>query len=593
MCGIIGYVGKNDCVDFLIRSLKQLEYRGYDSSGIALVDDNGELIVRKKKGRIEELEKCAKDCHGKTGIGHTRWATHGEPSDVNSHPLVSGKFAVVHNGIIENYDKLKKQLINEGYTFQSATDTEVISALLDKNYNGDLMQTLYETIKELEGSYAIAVAVKGKNGVLAVARKNNPLIIGVGEEENFVASDIPGISGVTKKIYVMQDNDIALITAYDIIFFDEYFRPVERVATTIELEKDTLDKGDNDSYMLKEIREIPKAVLDTINNYLYNKDLTSFKEKLREIKRITIIGCGTAYHAGLIARKVIEKLAKVKVSVEVASEFRYGEPIISKEDLVIAVTQSGETADTIAGAKLAKTLGATLVVITNVSTSSIVNIADFVFNTLAGVEVSVPATKSYNAQLVMFYLLAVTIAEVKRKIEKKFYLDEIKRLPEILKKQIEMSYCLEEKAKFYSLHENIFFIGRQSDFATSLEASLKLKEISYIHSEGCPAGELKHGTLALIQKNTLVVAIATNKKLLSKLMNGVFEVKARGAKVLLISNCEEIECDDDCVCLEKTIELFMPIVSIIPLQLFSYYMALEKGNDPDRPRNLAKSVTVE
>ena len=595
MCGIVGYVGDKNCSQILIDGLKQLEYRGYDSAGIAVLDKSNNIVIEKKQGKVAVLEESVTSMVGNCGIGHTRWATHGKPSDINSHPHKSGAFAVVHNGIIENFLELKVKLVNSGARFTSETDTEVIAHLLRKNYEGDIIKCVKRTTDQLIGSFALAIICEDCPNTIVVAKRNNPLIIGVGQGENFIASDIPAVAKHTKDVYVLNDGDLALVTKNSVKFYDKNLKVIHRDTTTVDIEPNSLDKGNNDSYMIKEIKEIPTAVSNTIKNF-NNLNLSKFREVLHKIKSITIVGCGTAYHSSIVAKYIIEENCRMHVNTEIASEYRYRNPIIDSTDLVIAVSQSGETADTIAAAKMAKEKGAYLAVISNVSSSSLCQIADFVFPTLAGVEIGVAATKSYNTQLTVFYLLTFVIMEEKLKIDVTEYRNALQKIPfaaELVLRDVEK--LNEYAGRFSSLH-SVFFIGRGVDYAVALEGSLKLKEISYIHSEGYAAGELKHGTLALIEKESLVISLITQEDVADKTLNAVHEVKARGATVLAITQLDEIkgkEGIDFLFELPKFEQLFMPIITVIPLQVFAYYMARARGNDPDKPRNLAKSVTVE
>ena len=594
MCGIVGYTGRYRAADVLIEGLKRLEYRGYDSAGIATVC-NSQIKLHKKKGRIKAIEKEALKLEGGCGIGHTRWATHGAPSDENSHPLRSGKFAVVHNGIIENYLQLKVGLVNKGVKFSSETDTEVIAHLINENYQGDFLVAVKQTVDMLSGSFALAVICEDFPQTIAVAKRNNPLIVGRGDGENFIASDIPAIAGYTREVYVLKDDDIGLITPDTAVFYGEGLCPIDKDSIRVEIQPGSLDIGNNESFMIKEIGEIPQAIRDTVSNFYYNTDKTAFREFVKDVERVVIFGCGTAYHSAVLAKYVIESVCRINVEVDIASEFRYRNPVLRYGELAVAVSQSGETADTIAACKLARERGCHLAVITNVASSSITDYADFVFPIMAGAEIAVAATKSYNCQLAMFYMLAYEIKSAKSG-EKAEISSKLKELPALCKKVIDKKELLNEFAGKYSKQSSVFFLGRGLDYAVSMEGSLKLKEISYIHSEGYAAGELKHGTLALIEKDSLVVAVITQRELIKKTVNAVHEVKARGAAVLLITQFKELtemENIDKFVLLPETDDMFMPIISVIPLQVFAYYMARARGNDPDKPRNLAKSVTVE
>lgn len=590
MCGIVGVSGKNNAVTFLLDGLKSLEYRGYDSVGIA-VQKTEKIETYKQKGRVSALSDKVKNVIANCGIGHTRWATHGKPSDENSHPHVSGRFAVVHNGIIENYLDLKAKLINNGFAFTSETDTEVVAHLLAKNYNGNLAETLVKTTAMLAGSYALAVMCSDYPGVIAVCKKDNPLIVGRGKEGNFLASDAPALAGRVDDVYVMQDGDMALIYPDRIEFFDINLKSVKKDFEKAQISASELELGKYESFMMKEINEIPFALSETFENLKAHGIGKDALIKLKQANKITIIGCGTAYHSGLVAKTVIEKYARIPVTVEVASEYRYRDPIITKNEVIIAVSQSGETADTIAAVKLAKSQGAYVITITNVSGSSLTTHSDCVLHTKAGPEIAVAATKSYNTQLAAFYYIAYAMQGKEEELFEKSS-EIVEKAREVISKESELVSLAGELSSV----TNAFFLGRGADYCTALEGSLKLKEISYVHSEGCPAGELKHGTLALIEKGTLVVTLITSRDIADKTMNAIHEVKARGAKVVLVSPFEEYLTAhgvDEMVKLPSLDEVFTPIISIIPLQIFAYYISRARGNDPDKPRNLAKSVTVE
>lgn len=602
MCGIVGYVGRKQAVSYLVTGLKQLEYRGYDSAGIAVNDADGKINVVKRAGKVNVLSASVNGVKGVCGIGHTRWATHGKPCKENAHPHKCGKFAVVHNGIVENYFPLKTELIASGAHFFSDTDTEVVVQLLNKYYDGSFLSTVKKALDMISGSYALAILCEDYPDTIIAARRFSPLIIGFGEGENYIASDIPALAAYTRKVCVMQDNEYAVLTADKIEFFDDRLNPVEKTAEVADIEPNSLDVKGYDSYMRKEIDEIPMAIRNTVSNYLYNTDLSKFESMIRDSDRIIFIACGTAYHSSIVAKYVIEKFARTPVECELASEFRYKDPIVDSRTLVIAISQSGETADTIAAARLAKKRGAHLVAVTNVKTSSITNIADNVFYTLAGVEIGVAATKSYNSQLAILYLMSFTIAKIKNAFVADQYIEELKTIPSKAEKILKnVGDDLKTVAERFSDKPSIFFIGRNLDYAISLEGSLKLKEISYIHSEGYAAGELKHGTLALIDKDSLVVAVITQDQIAKKTENAVNQVASRGATVIVLSmddkfNSEEYRKEnnvDYAFVIPKTNALFSPILSVIPLQLFAYFMAKNRNCDPDKPRNLAKSVTVE
>ncbi|MFA6860648.1 MAG: glutamine--fructose-6-phosphate transaminase (isomerizing) [Clostridia bacterium] len=596
MCGIFGYVGKKNCVPFLIEGLKKLEYRGYDSAGIAVLNDKEKIEMIKKEGRISTLEKNLGTINGRCGIGHTRWATHGKPSDENSHPHQSGKFVLVHNGIIENYLDLKIELVNSGVKFISQTDSEVIAHLCNREYKGNMLETISKITKLLKGSYALAIICEDYPNTIFVTKKDNPLIIGIGDKENYVSSDVLAIASHTNEAFILNDFEIAIVTNDSISIFDKNLKKFKKNHSKINVSNNDCGMGQNESYMLKEIKEIPKALKKTFDYYLTKEFDKNLLKILKKMSSINIVACGTAYHAGICGKYVVEELCRIPVSVNIASEFRYSSPIIDKKSLTIAISQSGETADTLAALKLAKASGSKTIAITNVPTSSITQIADFVLPMLAGPEIAVAATKSYNTQLAVLYMLALKIRELRKKIKLDKYIQCIKEIPLLAENMIKKASILNELAGKVSNVQNVFFLGRNLDYAVALEGSLKLKEISYIHSEGYPAGELKHGTLALIEKNIFVIVLITQKKLIEKSLNALHEVKAREANILLITGFEELKENsgaDNMILIPKTLDLFMPILSVIPLQIFAYYMARAKGNDPDKPRNLAKSVTVE
>jgi len=603
MCGIVGYVGKAQAKPFLINGLKQLEYRGYDSAGIAVID-GGKLNVVKRAGKVAVLASSVSGVNGTCGIGHTRWATHGKPCQRNAHPQVCGKFAIVHNGIVENYIPLKNELVASGASFSSDTDTEVIVQLINSIYDGkDFLGAVKKALDKVSGSYALAVLCSDFPDEVIVARKFSPLIVGFGEGENYVASDIPALAKYTRKVCVMSDGEYAVIKADSIAFYNSELNRIEKSASVVDIEANSLDVNGYDSYMRKEIDEIPVAIRNTVINYLYNNatDKALFENIIRESDRIIIVACGTAYHSGVVAKYVIERFARMPVECELASEFRYKDPIIDNKTMVIAISQSGETADTIAAVKLAKERGAKIVVVSNVKTSSITHDADVVFFTLAGVEIGVAATKSYNSQLALLYLMAFTVSEIKNNFASGKYIEELKNIPEKAEEILKADVDYKSLAERFKDKSSVFFIGRNLDYAISLEGSLKLKEISYIHSEGYAAGELKHGTLALIDDSALVIAIMTQSAVAEKTENAVNQVASRGATVGVVTMDKKFNdktyCKENCVdfifMIPEVDDVFSPILSVIPLQLFAYHMARAKNCDPDKPRNLAKSVTVE
>ena len=608
MCGIIGYVGYDNATPLLLSGLKKLEYRGYDSAGVA-VHTGKELKVVKTSGKLQALsEKLNEGINltGNLGIGHTRWATHGEPSEENAHPQVSmsGKFAVVHNGIIENYLSVKEKLLNAGVEFTSDTDSEVIAQFLEFYYDGNILNTMSKLLKKIEGSYSLGIVCADKPDELIAAKKASPLIIGVGKNENFIASDVTAIVSRTKDIIRLEDEEFAIIKENNIKIYDKNKNIISKDVFHIDWDISVAEKSGYEHFMLKEIMEQPKAIMDTINPRIKDGkiifDGVNFsKDELTNISKICILACGSAYHAGYAAKYIFEKLLRKPVELEVASEFRYMQPIIDENVLVLTISQSGETADTLAALKEAKKLGAKVLSIVNVVGSSIANESDNVIYTWAGPEIAVATTKAYSTQLSVIYMLAVYMADKLGKINHEqydAYINDLLCLPskieEVLKNQDKIKAFAE---KFYNC-KNVFFIGRNIDYAVSLEGSLKLKEISYIHSEAYPAGELKHGTISLIEENTLVVALATNDTLFEKMVSNVKEVKARGAVVLTLTTEEHkgIESVSDFVIfIPKISDIIMPSLSVIPLQLFSYYIAYLKNCDIDKPRNLAKSVTVE
>ena len=609
MCGIVGYIGKNQAVPFLLDGLEKLEYRGYDSAGIA-VCSNGKIAIEKKKGRLKNLREALKASPlpaSTVGIGHTRWATHGKPCDVNAHPHVSesGKVAVVHNGIIENYISLKKSLIEKGYSFKSETDTEVIAQLIDSMYNGDILDTVLKVVKMLEGSYSLVITCSDEPDRLVAVKQASPLIIGIGNGENYIASDIPATLSKTRDVIRLEENQIALVTSDEIKVFDEDGNKLENKITHVNWDVDSAEKNGYEHFMIKEIMEQPKALKNTIapridGNRIKLDEINLSEDYLKGLNKICIVACGSAYHVGCVGKYVIEKIAKIPVEVDLASEFRYRSPIIDDKTLVIVVSQSGETADTLSALREAKKLKAKVLSIVNVVGSSIASESDYVLYTCAGPEIAVATTKSYSTQLSVIYLLALYISQVLETIsqdERQKYIEALLKLPSQVECILEQSDNIKEIAQKNSNLDNVFFIGRTLDYAVCMEGSLKLKEISYVHSEAYAAGELKHGTISLIENGTLVVSIATQDELFDKMVSNIREVKSRGATILAITtenNKDKInEVSDLSVFIPKTCDIMTPSLSIIPLQLLSYYVALFRGCDIDKPRNLAKSVTVE
>ncbi|GED61195.1 glutamine--fructose-6-phosphate transaminase (isomerizing) [Brevibacillus formosus] len=610
MCGIMGYIGNREAQPILINGLRKLEYRGYDSAGIAICD--GETIgIRKAKGRIDVLESQTQKSglQGSIGIGHTRWATHGRPSDENSHPHFdqSGKFSIVHNGIIENYLDLKQELIEKGVTFTSETDTEVIVHLLAQEYNNNLVAAVQKVAGKIRGAFALGVMTEHEPDKLIAVRMASPLIIGVGENENFIGSDIPAILEHTRDVYVLEDGDLAILTKDSVhVMRLDTTEPVERELVRIEWDKEQAEKDGFAHYMQKEIYEQPRALRNTMTGRI---DATQQKvifptlqlseADAKRVEKIYIVACGTAYHAGMIGKHVIERLAQIPVEVDVASEFRYRRPLFQSNTLTIAVSQSGETADTLAAMREAKRNGSAVLAITNVVGSSIARDADDVITTNAGPEIAVASTKAYTSQLIAFYLLGIYLAQAKGTLDadtRVSLLHQLTALPDQVEYILAHADEIRHFAESIKDEQHLFFIGRGLDHAVSMEGSLKLKEISYIHSEAYAAGELKHGTLALIEEGTRVIALATQDELHEKMISNITEVKARGAKVLGITLDGHVELHrsvDDVCLIPHTDALFTPVLGVIPLQLISYYTSVALGNDVDRPRNLAKSVTVE
>lgn len=608
MCGIVGYVGNKNATDFLIEGLSKLEYRGYDSAGIAVIN-NGEVEIVKHKGRLANLsgELENNPAEGTIGIGHTRWATHGEPSDINSHPhqASKGDITVVHNGIIENYAELTKFLKDKGYEFKSATDTEVIPNLIHYYYNGDLFEAVAKTIERLEGSYALGVICGNEPDKIVAVRKDSPLIVGLGDNEKFIASDIPAVLNYTRDIYLLEDKEIVVITKNSAEVFNLNGEKISKEIYKVTWNEDAAEKGGYDSFMLKEIHEQPKAIRDTMTGRVLLNDKVKFEdfnltlEELNEIDRIYIIACGTAYNAGLMGKVAIEKLAKIPVEVEIASEFRYREPLVTNKTLIITLSQSGETADTLAVLRDAKKVGAKTLAVTNVVGSSISREADNVIYTMAGPEIAVASTKAYTTQVVVMNLLGMYFADLKGILDKdveKELKESLLSLPEKIEAVLEMKSQVAEVSKILAEETDLFYLGRGADYALVIEGALKVKEISYVHSEAYAGGELKHGTIALIEPGTKVIAALTQSQLKDKMISNIREVKSRGAEIIAIAY-EDEELDltvfDKILRIPRTSNMIAPILGAIQLQLMAYYVASEKGCDIDKPRNLAKSVTVE
>ena len=606
MCGIVGYVGKRNAQNVLLDGLEKLEYRGYDSAGVALALEGGIRVV-KSKGRLAELRKKLELqalAESRCGIGHTRWATHGEPSDVNSHPHSTPRVSIVHNGIIENYGILKERLMAKGYTFESETDTEVLVKLIDNCYEGEPLKALHEALGMVRGSYALAVLFKDFPDTIFAVKRESPLIVGWGEGENFVASDIPALLKYTRKYSVLEEGDLAVVTAGSIQFYNEFAEPVEREVLTADWDMEAAEKGGYPHFMLKEINEQPAAITATVSPRVENglPDLRIPElsdEVLRGIGTIHLVACGTAMHAGMVGKAAIEALARVPAEVDIASEFRYRNPILRPNDLVIIISQSGETSDTLAALKLAKSRGVPVLAIVNVVGSSIARAADHVLYTYAGPEIAVASTKAYMVQMCVLYLFAFRLALARREqteAEIRRLTAELLRASEVIKPRLADCEQIKYLASRFVNTQSCFFIGRGFDYSLSLEGSLKLKEISYVHSDAYAAGELKHGTISLITEGVPVIALATQKQVYEKTISNAKETKSRGAKVLLFTTKDAVVPEgvaDYVVRLDDYDDLLMPLQLIVPLQLFAYYMAVLRGCDVDKPRNLAKSVTVE
>ena len=609
MCGIVGYIGGRRAVDFLLEGLTKLEYRGYDSAGVA-VSDGGNIFIEKAVGRLSSLKEKLKNNlpAGTVGIGHTRWATHGRPSDVNAHPHTDcrGNFVIVHNGIIENYLPLKESLISRGHKFISETDTEIVAHLVEEVYRGDFVEAVRETLNKIEGSYSLVFMSKENPDMLICAKQENPLVVGLGKGENFIASDIPAIISYTRETYILNDGEIAIVRKDSVQIINRQGGLVDKKIFHVTWNAEAAEKGGYEHFMLKEINEQPKAVRDTMSKRIA-KDGTKIlldelnwdKNFLDGINKIYIVACGTAYHAGLVGKFYIEKLVRKLVEVDLASEYRYRDPIVDDKTLVIVISQSGETLDTLAALKESKRLGAKTLAITNVVGSSIAREAEYVIQTLAGPEIAVASTKAYTTQLILMFMLALYMAELGGTISAA----ELRRLIELLKKiPAQISETLSDVepiktfARQYGFNEDVFYIGRSLDYCVALEGALKLKEISYIHAEAYASGELKHGTLALIVEGVPVIALATQKSVYEKTLSNIKEVKARDAVVIGIAAAGDVELEkylDHVIFVPETDELLIPLLTVVPLQLLAYYAAITRGCDVDKPRNLAKSVTVE
>lgn len=608
MCGIVGYVGKKQAVPILIDGLKKLEYRGYDSAGVAVMD-SGSIKVKKSKGRLSVLEEKLKDgepLNGVMGIGHTRWATHGEPSDTNSHPHLSrsGRFAVVHNGIIENFLQLRRKLIEKGFEFISETDTEVIAQLIEYYYNGNILETVTKVVERVEGSYALGILCADNPDSFIAVRKESPMVVGLGDGENFIASDIPAVLNHTREFYFLENNEIVLLSADKVTIYNIDGEEVEKEKYHVDWDISAAEKGGYEHFMFKEIMEQPKVIRDTVQPRIRDgkivlDDISLTADYIKGIDKIYIVACGSAYHVGVVGKYIIEEMNRIPVEVTVASEFRYMNPIVNEKTLTIVISQSGETADTIAAMREAKRRGSRTFAIVNVVGSAIAREADDVLYTWAGPEISVATTKAYSTQLTAICLFSLYVAQELSLIDEKKLSEAIstlEALPANIEKIVENKGDIQYMASQYYNASSIFFLGRTLDYAVALEGALKMKEISYIHSEAYAAGELKHGPIALIEDGTVVIALCTVKKLFDKMLSNIKEVKARGAVVIAIAEEGHPEIEnvaDHVIYLPKCGELALPSEAVVPLQLLSYYVASLKGLDIDKPRNLAKSVTVE
>lgn len=610
MCGIVGYVGEEEAAPILLDGLARLEYRGYDSAGLAVYSQKNGLEVVKAKGRLQvlyDIVQGGKALDGTMGLGHTRWATHGAPSDVNSHPQVSenGRFAVVHNGIIENYVQIKEFLQYKGVHFASETDTEVVAQLLEYYYNGDVLDAVAKVLAKIEGAYALGIICADYPDQIVAARKDSPLILGYGDGFKLLASDVTAVIKYTREVAYLDDGEVAVLNADGVQIYDAYFRPVEKELSHVDWEVSAAEKGGYEHFMFKEIMEQPKAIRDTVfprvqNGRVVLDDLTIDSEYVKNLDKIYIIACGSSYHVGMVAKYTLEKLLRKPVEVTLASEFRYCDPIVTDKTLAVVISQSGETIDTLAAMREAKRLGARVLSIVNVVGSTIARESDDVLYTWAGPEIAVATTKAYSTQLAVIYLIGLTFADMIGSITPEEYqciVDELLRIPSKIESILEYREDIQYFASIYFNHESVFFIGRNLDYAIGLEGSLKLKEISYIHSEAYAAGELKHGTISLIEDGTLVVALASYGQLFEKLMSNVKEVKARGADVLGLTTeslgDEMKKTVDAAILVPDTHPMLLPSLDVVPMQLFAYYVALMRGCDIDKPRNLAKSVTVE
>ena len=610
MCGIVGYIGFNQASDFLLDGMAKLEYRGYDSAGIAVIGPENVIKIQKKVGRLANLEAIVKadPNEGTIGIGHTRWATHGRPSDMNAHPHASedGKFAVVHNGIIENYMPLKEELIEKGYHFKSETDTEVVAHLLEDMYDGDFVSTVRRMLDRVDGAYALEIICADEPDKIICTKKENPLVIGLGKGENFVASDIPAIINYTRDTYILNDGELAIVTRDNVSVFDRAGHAIDKEVFHVSWNAEAAEKGGYEHFMLKEIHDQPKAVRDTFGTHISEDGKTVIFDELNwtaddvaAFNKILIVACGTAYHAGLVTKQYIENLARIPVNVEIASEYRYSNPLTDDKTLCIVISQSGETSDTLAALKEAKRHGAKSLAITNVVGSSISREADNTVYTWAGPEISVASTKAYTTQLVAGLLFAVYLGQLNGKMDPTLggeVLCGVKSLPTLIHEIFEVDEDMKAFAKHYGFKSDAFFLGRAIDYAVAMEGALKLKEISYIHAEAYAGGELKHGTLALIEEGVPVIALATQEDVYDKMISNIREVKAREAVVIGIGMKGDEELSkhvDHTIYVPRANKFIAPILAVVPLQLLAYYAAITRGADVDKPRNLAKSVTVE
>lgn len=609
MCGIVGFAGRKQAAPVLIDGLKKLEYRGYDSSGVAVMDETGKIEVVKAKGRLSALvDKTdgGKSLSGNVGVGHTRWATHGEPNDVNSHPHLSrdGKFAVVHNGIIENYIELREFLIARGYEFRSETDTEVIAHLLEHYYDGDMLDCMRKVLNKLVGSYALGVLCSLTPDSFYAVRKDSPLVVGLGDGENFVASDMPALLRHTRRFILLGEGEIVRVSGSAVDIFNRNMEKIEREAVVVDWDEATAEKNGYPHFMLKEIHEQPRALTAVLSSRIKDDkivldDIKFTADEIKRLSKINIIGCGSAYHAGIIGKYFIERVCRIPVEVDLASEFRYRKPIVRENTLTVVISQSGETADTLAALREAKRLGSRTLAVVNVLGSSIAREADDVLYTLAGPEIAVATTKGYTTQVAALYLIGLFFAEKIGSVSPEQYrgaLDSLKKLPEAVGEILSEPEKIQYLASQYAGARDAFFIGRGMDYASALEGALKLKEISYIHAEAYPAGELKHGTISLIEKGSPVVAIAVDPELFEKTLSNVVEVATRGASVIAVASKSNARVEQKAahtVFLPDCNPLLAPVLTAVVLQLFGYYVAAAKGLDIDKPRNLAKSVTVE